>query len=240
MASRADQETRKQSDRAPIGKGVDERILVAMANPLRAHILAILFERAASATELSKELGKPFDKVSYEMSALKKADLIELISERRVRGAVELFYKATEWVCIDQSEWLSVPETLKGGMRGSLLKTVMDDAVIAISEETYDSVENAHMSWVPMLVDGEGWDRITEILRRALEDVIQVREDSAGRLIASDEKGIPCTVSMLGYGAAADPKKVGPPLDTKAPTKSTASPKRKAAKKRRRKAPERQ
>ena len=38
-------------------------------------------------------------------------------------------------------------------------------------------------------------------------------ECSAERLIANDEEGTSCTVSILGYPAAIDKRKVGPPIE---------------------------
>jgi hypothetical protein len=40
-----------------------------------------------------------------------------------------------------------------------------------------------------------------------------VSEDGAERLIANDEEGTSCTVSILGYAAAIDKRKVGPPVE---------------------------
>jgi DNA-binding transcriptional ArsR family regulator len=200
---------------------VDKRIVTGMANSLRTQVLVSLNERTATATELARELRAPFEKVSYEMNALKKVGLIEKVAQKQIRGAVAQYYRATEGACIDQAEWPSVPDALKEGLRGSLLETMTDDAVAAISEETFDSLDDAHMSWMPMLVDEQGWNGVTEILRRALNEVIEVRESSRERMTAKDAVGIPCTVSMLGYGSAAKARKVGPPPDATQPIEST-------------------
>lgn len=219
MASRKDQGIRRRAERARAREELDKRVVTGMANSLRTQVLVILNERAGSATELSKELGTPYDKVSYEMSALKRAELIELVAERRVRGATELFYRATRQAYIGRSEWPGVPNVAKGGLRGSLLETLTDDAVAAIFEGTYDSLEEAHMIWMPMLVDEQGWEDGAGILRRAFEELVKVKEDSAVRLIAKDAKGISCTFSMLGYPSASEDRKIGPPTDAKQVTK---------------------
>lgn len=126
---------------------------------------------------------------------------------------MEVFYKATSRAHLDELEWPTVPDPVKGGLRASLLQTLMADAIAAIDEDTYDSVEGAHMSWTPLIVDGQGWEELVEILRVALEDVLGVSKSSAERLIANDEEGTSCTVSILGYAAALDKRKVGPPID---------------------------
>ncbi len=216
---------RERAERTEARK-VDKRIVTGMANSLRTEILATLNERAASATELSKELGVPFDKVSYEMSALKKSKLIKLKAEKRVRGAVEMFYQATERSYIEPSEWPTVPDVVKGGLRGSLLDILMDDAIAAISKRTYDSLDGAHMSWTPVIIDEQGWEELVLLLLRTMETVIEINAESADRLVARDEKGISCTVSILGYPSAQKSRKVGPPADAQ-PATSTKRPKAK-------------
>jgi hypothetical protein len=75
----------------------------------------------------------------------------------------------------------------------------MHDAIAAIDEETYDSLEEAHMSWTPLIVDEEGWKELVEILCVALEGVLSVGEHSAERLMANDEGALhaPCRYSAI-------------------------------------------
>ena len=84
------------------------------------------------------------------------------------------------------------------------------------------------MSWTPLIVDEEGWKELTEILRVALSGVLDVSECSAKRLIANDEEGTSCTVSILGYPAAIAKRKVGPPIEAGDLAKVTKQPKAKA------------
>jgi hypothetical protein len=201
------------------GSGSDVRpaktVVTGMAKELRAQILILLNERVASRPEICKELGAPFNAVRYEMDVLKKTKppLIELVYEKPVRGTVEKFYRATAMAYVDQLEWPGVPDAVKPGMRGSLLGILVDDVVAAVKDGTFDSLENAHMSWTPMILDEQGWEDITAILLRALEEAIKVKEDSAERLIVEDAEGTSCTVSILGYPSANEKRKVGPSTD---------------------------
>ncbi|HEX6688064.1 MAG TPA: winged helix-turn-helix domain-containing protein [Solirubrobacterales bacterium] len=204
---------RKRAKVAKAKNEMDKENIKAMANAMRVQILTILNERANSATGIAKELGVDFAEVSYEMEVLRKIGRIEVVQEVKRRGAVEVFYRATSRAQLDELEWPVVPDPVKGDMRASLLQTLMDDAIAAISEGTYDSLESAHMSWSPLIVDKQGWDKLVEILRRGLEDALAVHRESAERLIAEDAEGISCTVSILGYPSAQEQRKVGPPID---------------------------
>lgn len=193
----------------------NKTVVTGMHTELRAQILILLNERIASRPEICKELGASFNKVRHEMEVLKKTDppLIELVYEKPVRGTVEKFYRATTLAYVDPSEWPGVPDAVKAGMRGSLLDILVDDAVAAVKDGIFDSLPGAHMSWTPMILDEQGWKDLTAILFRALEEAIEVKEDSAERLLAEDAKGTSCTVSILGYPSANEDRKVGPAME---------------------------
>jgi DNA-binding transcriptional ArsR family regulator len=73
-----------------------EQLARATAHPLRVSILEILGidgGRTLSPTELSRELQIPLSNTNYHVTELAKAELIELVRQRQVRGATEHFYK---------------------------------------------------------------------------------------------------------------------------------------------------
>lgn len=212
MASKK-QGMKKRAKVAKAKKEVDKGNVKALANSMRVQILTILNERANSTTGLARELGVEPGEIAYDVEVLRDMGLIEVVGEKKRRGAMEFFYKAISRAHLDKLEWPTVPDPVKGGLRASLLQTIMADAIAAIDEDTYDSVEGAHMSWTPLIIDGPGWEELVEILRVALEGVLKVSKSSAERLIANDEEGTSCTVSILGYAAALDKRKVGPPID---------------------------
>lgn len=201
---------RRRGKRARDGHGVDRRVLSGMANSLRTQILVILNERMASATEIALDLGLPFHKVNYQVGVLKKANAIREVGGLQVRGATERFYSATTRVCIDREEWPTIGKSVKGNLRASLLETIIDEAAGAISDDVYDSLEEAHMSWIPMILDGEGWTELTAILKQSMEDIVDLQERAKQRLSDQDEAGIPCSVSMLGHPTSLDARKVAP------------------------------
>jgi len=204
---------RKRGELAQARRQIDGALVKAMANALRNQILAILGERKGSAIGLSEELGADYWQVNYEIEVLRKAKLIKKVGERKRRGATEVFYEATARAYLDPSVWPKVADPIKPGLRASLFQNLLVDAATAIYEETYDSHENAHMSWSPLIVDEKGWQELMAVLYRALEEVLAIHETSGERLITADEEGISCTVSILGYPSAVKKRKVGLPSD---------------------------
>jgi predicted ArsR family transcriptional regulator len=72
--------------------------LLARANthPLRISILEVLGMdggRTLSPSDLSYELRTPLSNVNYHVTELRRTGLVELTSERPVRGATEHFYR---------------------------------------------------------------------------------------------------------------------------------------------------
>lgn len=71
------------------------RELKAMAHPLRAAILDLLLERAATITELAIALERPKSTVAHHVSVLVEADMLTAVRTRRVRAIEERFYGRT-------------------------------------------------------------------------------------------------------------------------------------------------
>lgn len=73
-----------------------ERLARATAHPLRVSILEILGldgGRVLSPSDLSHELQIPLSNTNYHVTELARAELIDLVRERQVRGATEHFYR---------------------------------------------------------------------------------------------------------------------------------------------------
>src|SRR5215468_8691709 len=66
--------------------------LRALADPLRATLLELLLERAATVTEMAQAVGRPKSTVAYHVNTLLEADLLRVVRTRRVRAIEERFY----------------------------------------------------------------------------------------------------------------------------------------------------
>jgi DNA-binding transcriptional ArsR family regulator len=73
-----------------------QRLARTNTHPLRISVMEVLAldgGRTLSPSDLSFELRAPLSNVNYHVTELLKAGLIELASERQVRGATEHFYR---------------------------------------------------------------------------------------------------------------------------------------------------
>ena len=66
--------------------------LRALANPLRATLLELPLERAATVTELAHAVGRPKSTVAYHVNLLVNAGLLRVVRTRRVRAIDERYY----------------------------------------------------------------------------------------------------------------------------------------------------
>lgn len=67
----------------------------ALAHPVRTTILQLLLERTASVTELAGALERPKSTVAHHVGVLVRADLLRVVSTRRVRAIEERLYGRT-------------------------------------------------------------------------------------------------------------------------------------------------
>ena len=201
--------------------GVDQRLVKALAHPLRVEILTILNERMASPNELSKELEEGLSQVSYHVKVLKDFECIEMVKTEPRRGAVEHYYRATERAFISDRDWQSLPASIKPGVSSSALKMIIDDVVGAIQGGTFNARDDVHMSWTPGVVDEQGWTESTELVEETLKQVIAIQAASAKRLAKSGEEGIPATAVLMNFEGLA-PGAKSAQASKKSKTKKTA------------------
>lgn len=178
-------------------KSVDERLVQVVAHPQRVQALSILSERVASPKELAAELGSPVGNISYHVRELEDAGMIELVEEKKRRGAIEHFYRAISGPNMDNKEWEALNPDDRMRVSAWIIQLVLADASHALTAGTFDARDDRHLSRTPMLVDERGWRELVEIKANALEAVLEVRATSAARLSAADgEEGIPTVAAM--------------------------------------------
>lgn len=78
--------------------------LRALGDAVRARIIALLRERAASASELGELLGMPKGTVGHHVKVLERAGLVHVVRTRRVRAVTEKYYGRVARLFLVQSE----------------------------------------------------------------------------------------------------------------------------------------
>ncbi|HSS05013.1 MAG TPA: winged helix-turn-helix domain-containing protein [Solirubrobacterales bacterium] len=203
-------------------RGVNQALVKSLAHELRAEILAILNERMASPNELAKELDEGLSQVSYHVKVLKDYEVITLVKTEPRRGAVEHYYRATSRAYLTDRDWHELPETVREGMSADLFQAVVDDAVAAMEEGTFDDREDRHLSWTPLRLDEQAWASVQTLLNDTLKQVLKLNAEAAKRLAKSGAQEISASVSMIGYEVPDTTAKKLPKRKAKAAGKAKA------------------
>ena len=206
MAAKTKTKTKNKGKKSK-STGVDQRLVKALAHPMRVEILTIINERMASPNELSKELEEGLSQVSYHVKVLKDFECIEMVKTEPRRGAVEHYYRATERAFLTDRDWQSLPDSVKPGVSSSAVQMILNDVVGAMEGGTFDARDDRHVSWTPGVVDEQGWTESVDLVAETLEQLIKIHAGSAKRLAKSGEEGIPATAVLMNFeGLAASAK----------------------------------
>jgi DNA-binding transcriptional ArsR family regulator len=176
---------------------IDQRLVRALAHPLRVQILEVLSDRVASPHRLSMELDVGLSDVAYHTRALDGYGCLELIETAQRRGATEHFYKATPDSFLGDRNWRRVPRSLLGGVSGATLQTFLDKAIEALEAGTLDGREDTIFRWMPLFLDQTGWKEVVAIMEEATNLVLAAHLRSQDRLSSEGAEGAISTVIGL-------------------------------------------
>jgi DNA-binding transcriptional ArsR family regulator len=177
---------------------MESTLAAIVAHPTRARCFSILAERTASPVEIAQEIGKDVGHVGYHVRKLQQLNLIELVDERPVRGAVEHFYRAIERPVVREEGFATqTPEEREVFTRHTLQLHVTDIAR-AMDEHTFDSRANRALIRFPMLVDEDGFDELADLHVEMYERTLDIQARSDERRAGTDDEGIASmSTSML-------------------------------------------
>jgi DNA-binding transcriptional ArsR family regulator len=197
------------SDQQP--EAIDQRLVRALAHPLRVQILEVLTERVASPTLIASELGTGVSHVAYHTRTLDRCGCLELVETAQRRGATEHYYKAKPHAFIGDRAWRRVPRSIRSGVTAASLQTFMDKAVTALEAGTLDDREDTTFSWMPVHLDEEGWLEVTSILADATEQVLAAQAAADQRAAESDEdqRKIAAVVALANFETGSGPSANG-------------------------------
>jgi DNA-binding transcriptional ArsR family regulator len=173
---------------------IDQRLVHALAHPLRVRILEVLSDHVASPNLLANRLETGLSDVAYHTRALDRYGALELVDTAQKRGATEHFYKANPDAFVGSPSWRQVPRAVRGGVSAATLQTFFDKAIAALEAGTLDGREDTVLRWMPLHLDEEGWREIVAILEEATKLMLAAHVRSQDRL---NETGDDATVSTV-------------------------------------------
>ncbi|HET8566879.1 MAG TPA: winged helix-turn-helix domain-containing protein [Solirubrobacterales bacterium] len=187
------------------GRTPHEQLVRGLSHPLRVKCLSILSERIASPRQITEYLDEDLSNVSYHVRVLSELGLIELVSEEPVRGAVAHFYKAVERPLISAADAEQLPLEVQKAFSAYNWDLLIDDATKAIEKGTFHSRSDWHLTRTPLLLDSQGFARLSKAMDELLELIFAEQAASAERMNKSGEEPTRATAATALF-AMPDPK----------------------------------
>jgi DNA-binding transcriptional ArsR family regulator len=226
-APSGEQQDRPAKDEKKQKLSFKERLIKAMAHPLRVRILAYMNDRPWSPNELSTELAEGLSQVSYHVKVLRDFELIEMTGTEPRRGAVEHYYRAVDRVFLPSSITKQFPKSAQRGMFMDAIEDANKDIVVSLKSGRFDARDDYHVSYTSADLDNLACERAEKLADKYVEDFIQLGVESAERRANGENDGehIPTSASVLVFGSERAEKE-------KAPSRKPPKKKKVAAKKR--------
>lgn len=155
----------------------------ALRHPLRARIFALLEQQVASPLELSRTLRAPLGVVAYHVRKLHELELIELVRETRVRGAVQRHFRAREGAVVPMTGWSERP-VAKPSVVACALEEIVELARASNARGGFDA-RGARVAREKLRLDRAGWERLAQRLGDLLREVEAIEEEATARQAAA-------------------------------------------------------
>jgi hypothetical protein len=188
-------------------------------------VLAMLDEEAASPAVLGGKLDLPVSRVAYHVRLLHDLGLIELVSTRQRRGAIEHYYKTRQHPRFTDDAWEGLDVVSKQRVLTGILDNAHEYAKRSAAAGGFDEAD-AHFTITRMKLDEEAWRQIASLSKLWLEEVAAVEADAAARIAKdphnSTDVGLIIQLFKAIPFSAALPRKVTRPQTRRSSKKSSS------------------
>jgi hypothetical protein len=172
-----------------------EALSAALSHPLRRRILWGMKspDRVYSPSEFERAINEnseePIDikRVAYHFRELRDLGFIEEVKTEPVRGSVEHFYKPVQELGAWQEEWIRMPESVKQALASTVMVTGVEATGAAIDSGTFGARDDSVLAQDTFWTDERGAQQALAVLAQAMEDLMQISEESAARLAENGE-----------------------------------------------------
>jgi DNA-binding transcriptional ArsR family regulator len=192
----------KETNRMPPAKtaaSMETTLASIVAHPTRARAFTILNERTASPVEIAQEIGKDVGHVGYHVRKLLQLDLVELVDERPVRGAVEHFYRATVRSYVSTEELADQSIEEREVYTRHILQLHVADIARSLDAHTFDERPNRALVRTPLVVDADGFQELSELHDEMYERTLEIQAKSAERMVGEEESASIHTASATMF-----------------------------------------
>jgi len=171
-----------------------------VGHPTRVKAYVILTERVASPAEIAQEIGsETAGHVSYHVKKLLEFDLVELVDEKPVRGAMEHFYRASKRPFASDISFAEMDPDERDALTRYTLQLHIADAARAVEAGTFDARDNRWLVRLPMNLDDEGFQELADLHSEMYERKLEVQAKAAERISTEGAEEIPVVDTSMFY-----------------------------------------
>ncbi len=171
------------------------RLAVAFATELRLKVVIELYGREMGAQQFRTEFapGETSGRVDYAFRELARHGWLRHIRSEgpggQHRGSEEHFYRSTALPFIDMETWALLPYSVRVAFSWNTLTQAAEHLRAAMEAEPFGRPDR-DLSVTSLLLDAEGWERVTEALAEEFARKYEEQEDARRRLARSKESPI--------------------------------------------------
>ena len=175
-----------------------------LRHPLRVRILIACTERPTAIREFAEQAGVKLPKAKYHFHKLERHGYIRVARKEPVRGVRRHLFVATRLGVVTDAEFAALKAEEQRRLSTAIVTTFHGRCLTALRANTFDQRDDSHFSWVPRILDEQGWEEQMEELLRGYQRSNQIEAEAKARLSRSGEDGIPTTVAHAGFESPPD------------------------------------
>lgn len=195
----------KQAKKTARGEKISlkQRLIKALAHPLRVKILDRMNEREWSPRELEDEFNVGLSKVSYHVKVLLDYELIKLTRTEPRRGALEHFYVALVPAFIPSEMAKQLPASGLRIVANDALQNIDKDAAASLKSGRFFARPHWHASWTPLDLDGIASPKAEELADEFVRRYLALGDETDERRKNGESDGlhIPTSAALMVFGS---------------------------------------
>ena len=179
-----------------------ERLAQVYGDGLRLRVWSECIMREISPKMFQREVSKNtrLSTVLEAFELLEQYGWIERTrSDESDPDAVEHFYRGLDDSVISSDLWAQLPDSTKALVVARILETFAARTKEAMKAGTIWARNDAHLTWSPLGLDREGWDKIIAKVNAVFLSFEQEQEQARARMAESGEEPIPMTVALMAF-----------------------------------------
>jgi hypothetical protein len=185
------------------------RLAKVFADEVCLKIVAELNLREMSVQQFHDEFGgASISGIRHRFRKLVRSGWLSPVNEKtggKRRHGRERFFRATGPAIFDNRTWASLPSSLKKKRSGTTFDQLAEEVQRAITAGTFDARNDRHLTWLLLLLDQEGWEKMIAAVDALFAFVINERDRAESRIGAEPDGGLArMTVGLMAFESPKD------------------------------------